>query len=240
VALWNREGLGCPLYAWHGKRLDMIWRKALFLNLTVAFILLSGLDPAAGADKPGHGQTTTLVDLILKDRFSMQLISGVLYSPIIENGSRPDFNYWQSNLRFIWVLDPEKTARKIGLKGNFDFIFELTSSFIFDGPGNVITGVTGILRYDFFRSYERFRFYAQGGVGIVYTDAHEDLSQALIGNPIEFTPQFSVGSRYLLSKHWSLDIEAMFHHISNAGINDRNKGVNALGGFFGVTYYFSP
>jgi len=218
----------------------MIWRKALFLNLTVAFIFLSGLAPAGGAEKQSDAKVTTLVDLILKDRFSMQVISGVLFSPVIEDGPRPDFNYWQTNLRFIWMLDPEKTARKVGLKGNFDFIFELTSSLIFDGPGNVITGVTGILRYDFFRSYERLRFYAQGGVGIVYTDAHEDLSQTLIGNPIEFTPQFSVGSRYLLNNHWSLDGEAMFHHISNAGMDDRNKGVNALGGFLGVTYYFSP
>jgi opacity protein-like surface antigen len=193
-----------------------------------------------GADKESDKQAGTLVDLMLKDRFSMQLISGILYSPVIEDGPRADFDYWQTNLRFIWMLDPEKTARKIGLKGNFDFIFELTSSFIYDGPGNVIAGVTGILRYDFFRSYERFRFYAQAGVGMVYTDAHEDLSQALIGNPIEFTPQLSVGTRYLLNKHWSLDIEAMFHHISNAGMDDRNKGVNALGGFLGVTYCFSP
>lgn len=217
----------------------MIWRKALFLNLTAALIFLSGLAPfASGADSQSAEQATTLADLILKDRFSMQLISGVLYSPVIEKSSRPHLNYWQTNLRFIWMLDPEKTAQKIGLKGNFDFIFELTSSLIFEGPGNVITGVTGILRYDFVPSYDRFRFYAQGGLGIVYTDAHEDLSQSLIGNPIELTPQFSVGARYLLNKHWSLDGEAMFHHISNARMDDRNQGVNALGGFLGVTHYF--
>ena len=225
----------------YGGKLDMIWRKALFLNLTAALIFLSGLAPfASGADSQSAEQATTLADLILKDRFSMQLISGVLYSPVIEKSSRPHLNYWQTNLRFIWMLDPEKTAQKIGLKGNFDFIFELTSSLIFEGPGNVITGVTGILRYDFVPSYDRFRFYAQGGLGIVYTDAHEDLSQSLIGNPIELTPQFSVGARYLLNKHWSLDGEAMFQHISNARMDDRNQGVNALGGFLGVTHYFSP
>ncbi|MEJ2724591.1 MAG: acyloxyacyl hydrolase [Deltaproteobacteria bacterium] len=69
--------------------------------------------------------------------------------------------------------------------------------------------------------------YAQLGLGIVYSDAYEDLSQSLIGSPIEFTPQFSVGAHYLLNKNWSIDGEAIFHHISNAGIKDRNVGVNA-------------
>jgi len=82
-------------------------------------------------------------------------------------------------------------------------------------------------------------YYAQAGPGIVYTDAHEDLSQCLIGNAIEFTPQFSLGAHYLLSKNWSIDGEVMFHHISNAGMDeDRNVGVNSLGGFIGLSYSF--
>ena len=55
----------------------MMWRKALFLNLTAALTFLSG--PASSAPgKQGDEQATTLVDLMLKDRFSIQLISGVL------------------------------------------------------------------------------------------------------------------------------------------------------------------
>ena len=55
---------------------------------------------------------------------------------------------------------------------------------------------------------------------------------------IEFTPQASLGLHYLINKKWSIDAEAMLHHISNAGLSERNRGINALGGFIGLTYFF--
>lgn len=42
----------------------------------------------------------------------------------------------------------------------------------------------------------------------------------------------------MIAKNLSLDLEAMFHHVSNAGLEDRNVGVNSGGGFLGITYYF--
>lgn len=204
--------------------------KALLFCLSFVLLFLPGYIEAANTPKESEPKvSTTLTDLIVKDSLSVQAVSGFLYSPVIENGGRPNVHYVQSNLRMIWMLDPESTSKKIGLRGNFDFVFELTTLFIVKGPGNVITGVTGLLRYDFAYQHGPLRYYAQAGAGIVYTDAHEDLSQSLIGNPIEYTPQFSVGVHYILNKNWSIDGEAMFHHISNAGINeDRNVGVNAL------------
>jgi hypothetical protein len=218
----------------------MAFTKALVLNLALTLLLLPGHVQAANSNKDTSSKNATAITkLLVHDSFSLQLVSGFLYSPVIENGHRPELDYLQSNLRFIWMLDPEATTDKIGLGGNFDLIFEVTTSIILKGAGNVISGVTGLLRYDFAPSQEHFRYYVQAGVGIVYSDAYEDLSQSLIGNPIEFTPQLSVGVHYLLSRRWSIDGEVMFQHISNAGINkDRNVGVNALGGFTGVSYSF--
>ena len=73
---------------------------------------------------------------------------------------------------------------------------------------------------------------------IVYNDIYKDETQQAIGQAIEFTPQCSLGFRYLINKNWSLDGEAMFYHMSNAGMADRNRSINALGGFVGVTYFF--
>jgi len=72
----------------------------------------------------------------------------------------------------------------------------------------------------------------------VYTDAYKDYSQNAIGQAIEFTPQASLGLHYLIDKKWSIDTEAMFHHISNAGLSERNRGINSFGGFIGLTYFF--
>ncbi len=57
---------------------------------------------------------------------------------------------------------------------------------------------------------------------------------------IEFTPQASLGLHYLIDEKWSIDAEAMFHHISNAGLAERNRGINALGGFIGTYLFKSP
>jgi hypothetical protein len=62
----------------------------------------------------------------------------------------------------------------------------------------------------------------------------------LIGQAIEFTPQASLGFRSLIHPNWSIDAEAMFRHISNANLAGRNDGINALGGFIGLTYFFKP
>jgi hypothetical protein len=43
-----------------------------------------------------------------------------------------------------------------------------------------------------------------------------------------------------LRPHWSLDAEAMFHHISNAVMASKNDGINAFVGFIGLTYFFNP
>jgi hypothetical protein len=64
------------------------------------------------------------------------------------------------------------------------------------------------------------------------------MSQDQIGQFVEFTPQGSVGLRYFIDRQWTLDVEAMFHHVSNAGLAQRNAGVNAVGGFLGVTFFF--
>jgi hypothetical protein len=59
-----------------------------------------------------------------------------------------------------------------------------------------------------------------------------------VGNEIEFNPQASLGFRYAIHTKLSLDVEGIFHHVSNAGLEDRNIGVNGVGCLLGVTYYW--
>lgn len=145
-------------------------------------------------------------------------------------------DYWQTNLRFGWMLT-DLYDKKSFWRGNFEALFEFTYSYIYKGPGNHIGGITGLVRYNFVQPHLRLVPYFQAGVGVVYTNAYKDLDSG-IGQAIEFTLQSSIGARYFLKKKLSIDAEAMFHHISNAGLADRNKGINAFGGFLGITYFF--
>jgi hypothetical protein len=169
--------------------------------------------------------------------YSMQLVTGLLYSPVIHT-KRETLDYALVDLRFGWLLDPAKTSRRLGLNGAFEMLVGLNYASVFEGPGGYFSGVTGFLRYDFMPPKGRFVPYFQMGAGIVYNDIYKNKKQWLIGQSIEFTPQASIGLHSFLDHNWALDLEFMFHHISNAGLADRNYGVNSLGGFVGVTYCF--
>jgi len=136
------------------------------------------------------------------------MIAGYVVSPVIEASNRTDMNYTMANVRFEWMR----------FDNNFRMLGEITYSKTVTGPIGYLAGGTLLLRYDFER--------------------RKDYSQSLVGNEIEFNPQASFGVRYLIDKNLSLDAEAMFHHVSNAGLGDRNIGVNGVGGFIGLTYYW--
>jgi lipid A 3-O-deacylase len=170
---------------------------------------------------------------------SSQLVTGSLFSTKFPNGHEHTLDYWQTNLRLECALNqpgPEESF----FRGNFEALLEITGSIIYRGPGTYLVGGTALLRYNFVQPEARFLPYVQAGAGIVFNDIYKDQSQDAVGQAIEFTPQASLGFRYLIRPRWSLDAEAMFHHISNANFSDRNDGINALGGFIGLTYFFNP
>ena len=96
--------------------------------------------------------------------------------------------------------------------GHFEAIGEVTGSYVFDGAGNVLLGLTDILRYNFKVKDLKLLPYTQIGLGVIYTDAYNDITQSLIGQAIEYTPQGSFGIHYRINRECSFDMEAMFHH----------------------------
>jgi lipid A 3-O-deacylase len=172
----------------------------------------------------------------VEDRISVQLVSGVLFSPVGIGPDAETLNTSQTNLRLGWMLNsPSEDAHP--LRGNFEALIELSTSGIFEGAGSLMIGPTALVRYNFVQPDWKVVPYVQAGVGMVYTDAYKDRNQDEIGQALEFTPQASVGLKILLSRDWSIDVEGMYHHVSNASIASRNDGVNALGGLIGATYY---
>jgi hypothetical protein len=200
--------------------------------LAFAATLLAGVEMSA----PAALRPALEDDRYIEDRITFQVVSGALFSPVGLGPDHPTFNYAQTNLRLGWMLN--SPGQDHPLRGNFEAIIELSTSGIFNGFGDIIIGPTALVRYNFVQPDWKVVPYIQAGAGIVYTDAYEDRTQDAIGQAIEFTPQASVGAKFLVAKDWSVDVEGMFHHISNASIANRNDGVNALGGFIGATYYF--
>jgi lipid A 3-O-deacylase len=211
----------------------MVKRLSFFLY----FVILSGWCCYALADQTSAIDSAPANGAYTEGRMSLQLVSGALFSLTNLPEGSPELNYAQTNLRLGWMLgtpDPGGGA----LRGNWEGLVEVTNSFVFKGPGSYIGGVTGLLRYNFVQPDWDLVPYIQGGVGIVYNDIYKDDTQNAIGQAIEFTPQCSIGVHYLIGRNWAVAAEGMFHHISNAGLSNRNSSINSLGGFVGVTYFF--
>ncbi|MGF1678383.1 MAG: acyloxyacyl hydrolase [Candidatus Methylacidiphilales bacterium] len=204
-----------------------------------------GADQAFPQELPDYRSPATLRNEVADTRLyrqnlvSLQLVTGALVSPVGIGPDTDTFNYTMTNLRLGWMMNtPALDGHP--LDGAVEFLFELSGSAVFEGAGSFLSGPTLLLRYHFTQPDWRWVPYIQLGGGITFTDAYEDRSQRAIGQQMEFTPQASLGSRYLIDPNWSLDIEFIYHHISNAGLAERNLGINALGGLAGLTYFFNP
>lgn len=169
-----------------------------------------------------------------KGKWSFEYQTGVMFSPVIVHTGMSDFNFWQSNLRFCRILTGLLNKNNL-LRGDLEGIIEFSASSIVEGKGSFIFGCGPILRYNFLRPKWRIIPYVQAGGGICYTDAYY---YEAIGQGFNFTLQLGIGAKYMLNSHWSLDIETRYNHISNAGMDHRNKGINAIGATIGFSYYF--
>jgi hypothetical protein len=226
-----------------------IVRVLVSIFLPLLFFFSEGLStPVSGMDSQPdpipvsfRTETTpraiTAGHVIRKNQLTLQLTNGALASPVGIGPNTKAFNYSMHNLRFGWILN-EPRWNGHPLDGAVEVIAEISGSAVFEGAGSYLIGPSFHLRYNFTQPDWKIIPYVQIGAGFTFTDAYQDRSQRAIGQELEFTPQSSVGFRYLIDSQWSVDAEFIYHHISNAGLADRNLGINALGGMVGVSYFF--
>lgn len=122
--------------------------------------------------------------------------------------------------------------------GNYEFLGEVFGGPIFQGIGNVTSGATLFIRYNFIQPRARVIPYMQIGAGGIYTDISERDSHGLVSLPVEFNLQGTGGLRFVLDRHWSILVEAGDRHISDASIKLPNRGVDTVGGDLGVGFSF--
>lgn len=175
--------------------------------------------------------------IFVEDRISVQVLQGALFSDSGIGPSIPDINYLQSNVRLGWMLN-SAAYDESPLDGNVEVLLETSFSKVVGDLGDLMFGPTALIRYNFVQPDWFVVPYIQGGAGIVYTDIYEHPDQRAVGQAVEFTPTAGAGAHFIIDKNWMVDLEFRFQHVSNAGMGDRNLGINAIGGFLGFTYFF--
>jgi opacity protein-like surface antigen len=202
-----------------------------------AYVFLCALNLGWSQTVETNGNTTTTNtsaanDLFGRGRYEATLNSGVLFSPFIATGGRPIINYTLTEVQFGYMLSEVKGRG--WHRGNFELVGEGFASAIFEGDGSFIAGMTIWIRYNFVPPGWRFIPYAQAGMGLTSTD----IDHKIVGQPFNFNLDLGLGTRYLLSEHWALNLEYRYQHISNANSGEHNIGINAHGPMVGVSYLF--
>ena len=171
-----------------------------------------------------------------KGKCEFQLGVGAFTSIESSSERRPDFTDVDGTLRWGTMLnDPSGEGF---FRGNFEFMVEAYGAGIVEGPGSYYAGAALMIRYNFIQPDSNWVPYFQIKAGGVYNDVYQDQTQRVFGNDFEFDLGAGLGLRYLFNDHFALFIEGDFRHISNANTADRNYGLNALGGFAGVSYLY--
>jgi len=167
----------------------------------------------------------------------IEVLGGAFTSVDDVTWERPRFDFALANVREGWMLND---LRPGFFFGNEEFLIDAFAGPILKGPGSVMAGATLILRHNFVTSRGAFLVpYYQMGVGGLYSDAaNADRVQFGIGTTFEFNLQATLGVRWRLSRIWSMNTEFGFRHISNAGFDSRNGGLDAIGGFIGLGHMF--
>jgi lipid A 3-O-deacylase len=118
-------------------------------------------------------------------------------------------------------------------RGNWELRGELFGGTQFSPTDEWLAGITPHLRYNF----------ATGTHWMPYVDLGAGVSATSIGPPdlshtFEFNLQAATGIRWFISNNVALNVEACYLHMSCAGINTPNLGLNNLNGMVGVSWFF--
>lgn len=84
-------------------------------------------------------------------------------------------------------------------------------------------------------SFGRWMPYWDVGAGMLWTNLAPRISEQ--STPFNFVLESGPGVHYFATERLALTVGTRFHHISNAGIGDRNRGLNAVLTYVGVSWF---
>lgn len=180
----------------------------------------------------GTLQSDSIDNLFERGKYELSLSSGVMFSPIGADKGRPTLNYTLSGLQLGWMLTD--VTHSGWSSGNLEVAGEIIGGAVFNGPGNYLAGATAWARYNFVQPRWRVIPYIQGGAGAEAID----MDTTLVGGRFAFNLNIAAGARYMAGENWSINIECLYQHLSNATIYTHDIGINAVGPMLSVSYFF--
>jgi hypothetical protein len=146
-------------------------------------------------------------------------------------GGRVDHDLELAAVRFGWMLG-SVGGKHDWYRGNPELLGELFAGTQTSPSRRFLFGLTPVLRYNFVTG-SRWVPFVNGGVGVTYTTIRSgDLSTAF-----EFNAQVGGGTRYFFREDTALTFQYRLFHLSNAGLEAPNNGVNTQMFYAGLDWF---
>jgi hypothetical protein len=120
------------------------------------------------------------------------------------------------------------------VRGSLELLLEPTFMITTSPSTTFGAGASVLIRYNFVTGTRWVPFFDLGG-GILYWNLR---LPTLLETQFNFTLQTGPGIHYFATDHLAVTGQVRLHHISNAGIEVPNNGVNSTVYLLGVSYFF--
>lgn len=215
-----RLNIGADAFAW------------LVITFIAALVALPGFGSQTGhalAAQPGSYDSAFgfgKQSLGISGGYGLALPVGGTDSPELE-----DIQFVYVTPRWgVGISDP--LGDRSWYRGNFELLLEGTFLYMFEPKHGIAGGLAPVFRYNFLTGTRIIPF-LQVGAGVIAL--HADLERQADG--LNFILQSGLGLHFFVSQSTALTGEWRFHHISNAGIHNRNAGINSSLFMLGITFF---
>jgi lipid A 3-O-deacylase len=166
-----------------------------------------------------------------KGAIELSLSAGAGYGMSIF-GSRGHHHWGLGAVELGWMLSGPM-AEDHWYKGNFELLLQVFGGAQFHPETAYLAGGGPELRYNFLTGTRWVPFFS-AGAGATSTDIRDrDLSTSF-----EFNLHAGPGLHFFLTQNAALTLKCEFIHLSNAGMDHPNLGVNSVSGFVGASWFF--
>lgn len=120
------------------------------------------------------------------------------------------------------------------LTGNLELLVEPLFARFVQPFAAEAAGGSLVLQYNLL-SFGRWMPFWDAGAGMLWTNLAPRIPEQ--STPFNFVLETGPGIHYFVTKSMTVSAGVRFHHISNAGIGDRNTGINAVLSYAGFSFF---
>ena len=120
-------------------------------------------------------------------------------------------------------------------EGNLELLVEPLYAHYFKPFGASAAGGSLLFKYNFL-AFGRWMPYWDAGLGMLWTNLAPRIQEQ--STPFNFVLETGPGAQYFLNSTVAWGVGVRFHHISNAGIGERNLGLNSVLAYTGISFFF--